>query len=67
MIRIKILDMLNKEDRSLNWLANKTGLTYSTLYNFAHQRTNAVTYDVLEKLCKFLKCDIKDIIEYVEE
>lgn len=65
MINIKILDILDKKDRNLNWLANSAGITYSTLYNFAHQNTSSVTYDVLEKLCNTLECDVCDIINYV--
>lgn len=65
MIKIKLLDIINKKDRNLNWLANSAGITYSTLYNFAHQNTNSVTYDILEKLCVTLKCNVSDIIEYI--
>ncbi len=67
MIKIKILDILNKKERNLNWLATNAGITYSTLYNFAHQNTSSVTYDILEKVCETLRCDVCDIIEYIPE
>lgn len=67
MIKIKLLDILEKDGRNLNWLSNNAGITYSTLYNFAHQKTNSVTYDILEKLCTTLRCTISDIIEFIPE
>lgn len=67
MIKVKLLDILDKKDRNLNWLATNAEITYSTLYNFAHQNTSSVTYDILEKLCSTLKCDVKDLIEYTTE
>ena len=67
MIKIKVLDILDKKERNLNWLATNAGITYSTLYNFAHQKTNSVTYDVLEKICKVLRCNVCDIIEYIPQ
>lgn len=64
MIKIKLLDILKKQGRNLNWLATNAGITYSALYNFAHQNTNSVSYDILEKICKTLRCNVDDIIEY---
>lgn len=65
MIDIKLLNILDEKDRNLNWLSNNAGINYSTLYNFAHQKTSSVTYDILERLCKTLRCKVQDIIEYV--
>lgn len=67
MIKIKILDVLHEKDRNLNWLATNGGITYSTLYNLAHKKTNSISYNILEKICKTLKCDVCDIIEYIPE
>ena len=64
MIKIKVLDLLNKTDRNIKWLSEKTDINYSTLYNFAHSKTNAVSYEIIEKLCKFYNCQIQDIIYY---
>ena len=67
MIKVNLLNLLDQDDRNLNWLSVKARINYSTLYNFAHQKTAAVTYDVLEKICYVLNCDIKDIICYIRD
>lgn len=67
MIRVKIINILIKKERNLRWLSLKTKLNYSTLYNFAHNKTSAVSYEILEKLCDFFKCSLEDIIEYIPD
>ncbi|PJI07668.1 MULTISPECIES: helix-turn-helix domain-containing protein [Clostridium] len=63
MIKIKLNEILEAKERNLNWLSKKCNISYSTLYNFANHKTNAVSYDVLEKICEVLNSDIADIIE----
>lgn len=65
MIKIKLLNLLNQRGRNLHWLATNANISYSSLYNFAHQKTSSVSYDMLEKICKTLRCDIEDIIVYI--
>lgn len=65
MINIKVLDILNDLERNIRWLSTKANINYSTLYNFAHNNTQAVNYDILDKLCEALNCNIQDIIEHI--
>ena len=67
MIIVKLQDILNKEERSLNWVSKKTNIAYSTLYNFNNNTTTSVSYNVLDKICKLFKCELKDIIEFRED
>lgn len=67
MIKIKLQEILDREERSLNWVSTKTGISYSTLHKFCSGKTSSVSYDVLEKLCDLFKCDLSDIIENVRE
>lgn len=67
MIKVKLNDILKSKERNLNWLSKKCNISYSTLYNFANNNTNAVSYDVLEKVCSILECTITDVIELQKE
>lgn len=67
MIIVKVDKILNDMDRNIRWLANKADINYSTLYNFTYNKTNSVNYDIIDKLCCFLNCNIQDVIEYVPE
>lgn len=64
MIKVKLLDILKKEERSLNWVATKTGISYSTLHKLSNNDTKSVSFDVLDKICSLFKCNIEDILEH---
>jgi len=64
MIKVKILDILKKKDRNINWLAKNANVNYSTLYNLSHNKTTAVKFEILDNLCEFLNCKLTDIIDY---
>ena len=66
MVVVKLKDILEKEERSLNWVAKKTNISYSTLFKFSNNETTSVSYNVLTQLCRLFKCKIEDIIEYEE-
>ncbi|MDU1413470.1 MAG: helix-turn-helix transcriptional regulator [Clostridium sp.] len=67
MIKVKLQCILDREERSLNWVSVKTGISYSTLHKFCSNKTTSVSYDVLEKLCNLFNCDVCDIIENTRE
>lgn len=43
--------------RSLYWLAKTTGLPYSTVHKIAKNRTDGISFIVLERLCEAFKCE----------
>lgn len=67
MIKVKLQELLDREERSLNWVALKTNIAYTTLHKFSNNKTSSVSYNVLESLCGLFKCKIEDIIEYDEQ
>lgn len=66
MIKIKLNEILEEQERNLNWLSKKCNISYSTLYNFANHKTNAVSYDVLEKICELIDCNVEDIMKNIK-
>lgn len=64
MIRVKLQEILDKEERSLNWVSIKTNIAYTTLHKFCNNKTSSVSYNVLDSLCKLFNCKIEDIITY---
>lgn len=63
LINIKLLDIIKKEERSLNWVATKTGISYSTLHKLSNNDTKSISFEVLEKLCTLFNVDVCDMIE----
>lgn len=66
MIKVKLQDILDREERSLNWVATKTDIAYTTLHKFNSNKTTSVSYNVLDKICKLFKCKVEDIVQYEE-
>lgn len=66
VIKIKLNEMLQKEERSLNWVSTKTGISYSTLFKLNNNDTKLISFDVLEKICLLLRCSPNDILEIEE-
>ena len=63
-IKIKLIDILKDQDRSINWLAKKINVNYSVLYKFIHGQTQSVNYDVLEKIANELNLNLTDIMDF---
>ena len=63
MIKIKLQEILDKNERNLNWVSTKTGIAYSTLYKLNNNETKSISFDVLEKICLLFKIEIGELIE----
>jgi putative transcriptional regulator len=59
--------MMAKRKMSLNELSDKVGLTLSNLSILKTGKAKAIRFSTLETICKVLKCQPADILEYVED
>jgi putative transcriptional regulator len=59
--------MMARRKMSLNELSDKVGLTLSNLSILKTGKAKAIRFSTLETICKVLKCQPADILEYVEE
>ena len=48
----------------ISQVARDTGISRTTLTNLYYRRSKAVSFDTLDKLCKYLHCGIGDILDY---
>lgn len=67
MIRNKLSGLLGEKLLRISKVAEGTGLSRTTLTNLYFRRAQGITFDVLDKLCKYLECDVDDLFEYVPE
>ena len=44
-----------------------TGINRSTVHRLYHEETTRIDFETLEKLCKYLDCDIADILQIVSD
>lgn len=62
MVKILLGQLLDEKRISQNQLAKDTGISVSTLRNLAHNRTTRISFDILEKICRYLGCGIQDVL-----
>lgn len=59
--------ILGKKLLKISRVSKDTGISRTTLTNLYYRRSQYVTFDVLDKLCKYLKCNVSDLFEYEED
>jgi putative transcriptional regulator len=59
--------MMAKRKISLNELAEKVGITNANLSILKTQKAKAVRFSTLEAICRELKCQPGDILEFRED
>ena len=45
-------------------ISKVTGISRTTLTNLYYKRAKSISFDVLNELCKYFKCDICDLFEH---
>ena len=67
MIVVNLDIMMLKRKMSLKELSEKTGITLANLSILKNNKAKAIRFSTLEVICKALKCQPADILEYKEE
>ncbi len=64
-IRIKLEEIRNAHDISINKLACRAELQRSQVRSYCNNSIKRLDIAVLARLCYALECDITDLIEYI--
>ena len=59
--------MLAKRKMSVTELSNKLGLTLANVSILKNGKAKAVKVSTIEELCRILKCQPGDLMEYMED
>ena len=66
-IRINLDVVMAQRKKGLTELAGEIALTLANLSILKNNKAKAIRFSTLEAICKALKCQPGDILEYVEE
>ena len=66
-IVIKLDRVMVEKKVKLNELAQNVGITNANMSNLKTGKAKAIRLSTLERICKILKCQPGDILEYVED
>lgn len=67
MIRLRILEILKKQNHTKYWLYKQMELSYQNFNRIVNNETSSIRFDNLEKLSTILQCPIGDLFEIVNE
>ena len=65
-MKIMLSRLLDEKGISQNQMAKDTGISVTTLRNLNHNKTTRISFDILEKICIYLNCDVEDVL-FVEK
>ncbi|NUU94832.1 hypothetical protein XO10_00675 [Marinitoga sp. 1135] len=68
MIINKIDEILKKQNKSIYWLAQQTGMSYSNLHKTIKDKNRTINFDNLDKIMKALEItDFNEILELIDD
>ena len=66
-IVLRLDRMMVERGRSLNWLADRVGITNVNLSKIKNNHVTAIRFSTLAVICEALDCRPGDILDYVED
>ena len=61
MVKNKISQILEEQDKSMYWLAQQTNTSYPTIHKLANNKTESIKFEILEGICRALNCSIGEV------
>lgn len=63
MLRLRINEILEKENKSMYWLAKQIGISANNIQKMCNGETNSIRFTSIETICKALNCSINDLFD----
>jgi len=67
MIKLRVLELLEKQGRTKYWLYKQLGMSYQNFNKMVNNQTSSITYDNIEAMCILLDCMPNDIFTITED
>lgn len=61
-MKITLSQILDEKGISQNQMAKDTGISVVTLRNLKNNKTTRISFDILEKICRYLSCGVEDVL-----
>ena len=67
MVRLNVLELLEKKGKTKYWLYKQLGMSYQNFSRMVNNETKSIRYENIETLCLLLDCTPNDPIQFVDE
>ncbi|TNC82807.1 MAG: Cro/Cl family transcriptional regulator [Oleiphilus sp.] len=66
MIKCHLSRLMGERKLKIADVAKDTGINRGTITRLYHETAVRVEFDVIERLCQYLECEVQDLFEIVE-
>ena len=67
MIKLSVLELLEKRGKTKYWLYKQLGMSYQNFNRMVNNQTKSIQYENIEAMCLLLGCTPNDLLLIVEE
>ena len=67
MLINNVSTIIGKRRMDISETAKLAGVTYNTIYNLYYDKTSAINFKTLDKLCYVLECTPNDLLKYIPD
>lgn len=67
IIRLRIKEILEERGKSNYWLSQQLGMCYRNYHNIVSNKTSAIRFDTMERLCEILEIPVAELFEEIDE
>lgn len=67
MIKLNIVELLKKNDKTKYWLCQRMNITSRNLNRIINGYTTSISFKYIEEFCKYLNCTPGELIEIIKD
>lgn len=67
MVKFNIENLLKKNGKSKYWLCKNMNITSRNLNRIIYGETTSISFKYLDDMCKFLDCELSDLISIEQD
>lgn len=67
MIKLDVLNLLEKQGKTKYWLYKQLGMSYQNFNKMVNNQTKSIRYENIETMCLLLQCTPNELFKITEE
>ena len=67
MIKLNVIDLLEKNGKTKYWLYKQLGMSYQNFNKMINNQKKSIRYENIETICLLLNCTPNDLFKITEE
>ena len=67
MIKLNVLELLEKKGKTTYWLYKQMGMSYQNFTKMIRNETKSIRYENIEALCQILECTPNELFRITDD